>query len=59
MEIYGYHPILKKRVEIGNSGIFRPEMLAPMVLLFYIGITKRCKCNCLGIIIRKTNNDLI
>ena len=20
----GYHPILKKRVEMGNSGIFRP-----------------------------------
>lgn len=42
MEIYGYHPILKKRVEIGNSGIFRPEMLAPMVLLSYLGFTKRC-----------------
>jgi phenylalanyl-tRNA synthetase alpha chain len=26
----GYHPILKKKVEIGNSGIFRPEMLRPM-----------------------------
>ena len=35
MEIYGYHPILKKRVEIGNSGIFRPEMLIPMVNFFY------------------------
>lgn len=32
MEIFGYHPILKKKVEIGNSGIFRPEMLAPMGL---------------------------
>jgi phenylalanyl-tRNA synthetase alpha chain len=32
MEIYGYHPILKKKIELGNSGIFRPEMLAPMVL---------------------------
>jgi len=32
MEIYGYHPILKKRVEIGNSGVFRPEMLIPMGL---------------------------
>ncbi|CAD8048982.1 unnamed protein product [Paramecium sonneborni] len=30
MEIYGYHPILKKKVEIGNSGVFRPEMLAPL-----------------------------
>lgn len=26
----GYNPILKKRIEIGNSGIFRPEMLRPM-----------------------------
>jgi len=26
----GYHPILKRKVEIGNSGIFRPEMLRPM-----------------------------
>lgn len=32
MEIFGYHPILKKWVEIGNSGVFRPEMLAPMGL---------------------------
>ena len=32
MEIYGYHPILKKKIELGNSGIFRPEMLLPMGL---------------------------
>jgi len=32
MEIFGYHPILKKDVEIGNSGVFRPEMLLPMGL---------------------------
>ena len=32
MEIFGYHPDLKKWTEIGNSGIFRPEMLAPMGL---------------------------
>jgi phenylalanyl-tRNA synthetase alpha chain len=31
MEVYGYHPILRKKVEIGNSGVFRPEMLLPMV----------------------------
>lgn len=30
LEIFGYHPILKKWVEIGNSGVFRPEMLRPM-----------------------------
>ena len=28
----GFHPILKKKVEIGNSGIFRPEMLEPLGL---------------------------
>ena len=32
MEIFAYHDGLKKWVEIGNSGIFRPEMLLPMGL---------------------------
>lgn len=32
LEIFGYHPALKKWVEIGNSGMFRPEMLEPMGL---------------------------
>lgn len=32
MEIFCYHPQLKKMIEIGNSGIFRPEMLKPMGL---------------------------
>lgn len=32
MEVFGYHPDLKKWTEIGNSGMFRPEMLAPMGL---------------------------
>ena len=32
LEIFGYHPMLKKWVEIGNSGVFRPEMLEPMGL---------------------------
>jgi len=32
MEIFGYHPGLGKWVEIGNSGMFRPEMLEPMGL---------------------------
>lgn len=32
MEIFSYHSGLKKWVEIGNSGIFRPEMLRPMGL---------------------------
>ncbi|KAH9814584.1 tRNA synthetases class II core domain (F)-domain-containing protein [Melampsora americana] len=30
MEIYSWHEGLKKWVEIGNSGLFRPEMLEPM-----------------------------
>jgi phenylalanyl-tRNA synthetase alpha chain len=30
MEIFGYHPILKKWIEVGNSGVFRPEMIKPM-----------------------------
>ncbi|CAG8497239.1 295_t:CDS:10 [Paraglomus brasilianum] len=32
MEIFSYHYGLKKWVEIGNSGMFRPEMLEPMGL---------------------------
>ena len=30
MEIFGFHPDLNKWTEIGNSGMFRPEMLRPM-----------------------------
>jgi len=32
MEIFAYHEGLGKWIEIGNSGIFRPEMLLPMGL---------------------------
>ncbi|KAI4212928.1 MAG: hypothetical protein LQ351_004453 [Letrouitia transgressa] len=32
MEIFGWHNGLRKWVEIGNSGMFRPEMLEPMGL---------------------------
>lgn len=32
MEIFSYHSGLGKWVEIGNSGVFRPEMLLPMGL---------------------------
>ncbi|KAL2460136.1 putative phenylalanine--tRNA ligase alpha subunit [Abeliophyllum distichum] len=32
MEIFSYHEGLEKWVEIGNSGMFRPEMLLPMGL---------------------------
>jgi phenylalanyl-tRNA synthetase alpha chain len=32
MEIFVYHPQLGKTIEIGNSGVFRPEMLKPMGL---------------------------
>eukprot|EP00992_Anisonema_acinus_P015620 TRINITY_DN9818_c0_g1_i1.p1 TRINITY_DN9818_c0_g1~~TRINITY_DN9818_c0_g1_i1.p1 ORF type:complete len:199 (-),score=33.09 TRINITY_DN9818_c0_g1_i1:176-772(-) len=30
MEIFGYHEGLEKWIEVGNSGVFRPEMLRPM-----------------------------
>ena len=30
LEIFGFHPQLNKWIEIGNSGVFRPEMLRPM-----------------------------
>lgn len=30
MEIFSYHDGLKKWIEVGNSGIFRPEMLRPL-----------------------------
>jgi len=32
MEIFAFHPMLKKWIEVGNSGMFRPEMLRPMNL---------------------------
>merc|ERR1719252_10420 len=32
IEIFGFHPMLNKWVEVGNSGVFRPEMLLPMGL---------------------------
>lgn len=32
MEIFAFHKGLNKWVEIGNSGVFRPEMLLPMQL---------------------------
>ncbi|GAB6028877.1 hypothetical protein CHUAL_004677 [Chamberlinius hualienensis] len=32
MEIFSYHEGLQKWVEVGNSGLFRPEMLLPMGL---------------------------
>lgn len=32
MEIFSFHPGLKKWIEVGNSGMFRPEMLLPMGL---------------------------
>ncbi|KAJ3812150.1 hypothetical protein F5876DRAFT_38085 [Lentinula aff. lateritia] len=30
LEIFAFHPMLNKWVEVGNSGMFRPEMLEPM-----------------------------
>jgi len=30
MEVFGFHEGLQKWMEVGNSGVFRPEMLRPM-----------------------------
>lgn len=30
MEIFGYHTGLQKWIEVGNSGLFRPELLVPL-----------------------------
>ncbi|KAF7301793.1 Phenylalanine-tRNA ligase [Mycena indigotica] len=30
LEIFAFHPLLNRWVEVGNSGMFRPEMLEPM-----------------------------
>ena len=32
MEIFSFHPDLGKWVEVGNSGMFRPEMMLPYPL---------------------------
>ncbi len=32
MEIFSYHEGMKRWIEVGNSGMFRPEMLQPMGL---------------------------
>lgn len=55
MEIFGYHPLLKKTVELGNSGVFRPEMLLPMglpedvtVIAWGVGL-ERTACRMYGI----------
>ncbi|KAL7068736.1 phenylalanyl-tRNA synthetase, alpha subunit family protein [Cryptosporidium serpentis] len=32
MEVFGYHEILKKWIEVGNSGMFRPEVLRSLGL---------------------------
>jgi phenylalanyl-tRNA synthetase alpha chain len=38
MEVFSYHEGLKRWVEIGNSGVFRPEMLRPMGLPPNVGV---------------------
>eukprot|EP00917_Polyrhabdina_sp_WS-2016_P003189 GHVP01007084.1.p1 GENE.GHVP01007084.1~~GHVP01007084.1.p1 ORF type:complete len:490 (-),score=100.23 GHVP01007084.1:65-1534(-) len=37
MEVFGHHPVLGE-IEVGNSGIFRPEMLKPMGLPDDVGV---------------------
>ena len=51
LEIFGYHPELKKWVEIGNSGVFRPEMLRPM------GLPEDVSVIAWGLSLEKTYND--
>ncbi|CAG7826407.1 unnamed protein product, partial [Allacma fusca] len=43
MEVFAYHPGLKKWVEVGNSGMFRPELLLPM------GIPPDVRCHGWGL----------
>jgi len=38
LEIFGYHEGKKDWIEIGNSGVFRPEMLLPMGLPEGVGV---------------------
>lgn len=38
MEVFAFHEGLNKWVEIGNSGMFRPEMLLPMGLPEDVGV---------------------
>ncbi|ESN91107.1 hypothetical protein HELRODRAFT_90419 [Helobdella robusta] len=38
MEVFSYHEGLKKWVEIGNSGVFRPELLLPMNLPPHVSV---------------------
>ncbi len=38
MEVFSYHEGLGKWVEIGNSGVFRPEMLLPMGIPEGVGV---------------------
>ncbi|KAK4991027.1 Phenylalanyl-tRNA synthetase, beta subunit, cytoplasmic [Elasticomyces elasticus] len=43
MEVFGWHEGLGKLIEIGNSGMFRPEMLEPM------GLPKDLRCYGFGL----------
>ena len=42
MEVFSYHEGLKKWVEIGNSGMFRPEMLEPLGLGVLVNFEISC-----------------
>lgn len=47
MEVFGFHAGLNKWIEIGNSGVFRPEMLEPM------GIPKRLRVYGFGLSVER------
>lgn len=53
MEIFAYHEQKKKRMEVGNSGVFRPEMLLPMgldpdvtVIAWGLSLERPCMIKC-------------
>ncbi len=53
MEIFAYHPMRKKWLEIGNSGMFRPEMLEPM------GFPKDVRVHGWGLELGAANDDQV
>ena len=52
MEIFGFHPDLNKWTEIGNSGMFRPEMLRPM------GLPEDARCIACGLSLERWEREV-
>ena len=51
MEIFGYHPDLKKWTEIGNSGMFRPGNVGTH------GLATKCASDCVGLVVGTSHHD--